>query len=62
MTDRTQKELHEEAKALLAIEGNPLTEEDEQLFRMFDEKGFSAAQRIAYLKELHSPPVPISAE
>lgn len=54
MTDRTQKELQEEAIALHAIEGIEFTKEDEQLFRMFDEKGFSALQRIAYLKEMHN--------
>lgn len=38
-----------EAIRLHEIEGNPFTPEDNALFEMFDRKGWSDAQRRAYL-------------
>lgn len=35
MIDRIQKELHEEAKAIIVIEDNPFTEQNGQLFSHF---------------------------
>lgn len=45
--DRLKRRL--EAIRLHEIEGNPFTPEDNALFEMFDRKGWSDAQRRAYL-------------
>lgn len=50
------------ARAVHAIEGNPLTADDERLFQMFEEKGWSTEQQIAYLKDHYGEPVPSAAE
>lgn len=49
--DPERLQRRKEAAHMQIIEGNPLTQEDETMFEMFDRKGWDFEQRAKYINE-----------